>query len=114
MTSLPKNNPKVSIIIPLKEINQNLKECIDSCLKLDYPNFEIIILPDKNSEDFKTSSEKIRVIETGNITPPKKRDFALSKTDADILAFIDDDAYPVKDWLNNALVHFKDEEVAAV
>ncbi|MBM3248592.1 MAG: glycosyltransferase [Candidatus Omnitrophica bacterium] len=114
MTIPLKNNPKVSIVIPLKEINQNLKECIDSCLKLDYPNFDIIVLPDKNSKDFKSSSEKIKVIETGNLTPPKKRDFALDKTDADILAFIDDDAYPVKDWLNNALVHFKDGEVAAV
>ncbi len=114
MTTLPKNNPKVSIIIPLKEIKQNLKECIDYCLRLDYPSFEIIVLPDHESRDFEFKSDKIMIIATGNITPPKKRDFALDKTDADILAFIDDDAYPVKDWLKNAVGHFSNNDIAAV
>lgn len=114
MTTLPKNNQKVAIIIPLKEINHNLKECIDSCLRLDYPNFEIIVLPDENSGVFQFHSDKIRIIATSNITPPKKRDFVLDKTDADILAFVDDDAYPIKDWLKNAVIHFSDNEIAAV
>ena len=114
MTNLPKNNPKVAIIIPLKEINQNLKECIDSCLRLDYPNFEIIVLPDKDSGVSQFNSDKIKIIATGNITPSKKRDFALDKTDADILAFIDDDAYPTKNWLENTARHFSDSQIAAV
>jgi GT2 family glycosyltransferase len=32
----------------------------------------------------------------------------------EVLAFIDDDAYPTKDWLNSALENFKDKDVAAV
>ncbi|HOX54693.1 MAG TPA: glycosyltransferase [Candidatus Omnitrophota bacterium] len=114
MTNLQKNNPKVSIIVPLKEMNQNLKECVDYCLQLDYPNYDIIILPDEDNGNFKFNSSRIRVIPTGNITPPKKRDFALDKTDADILAFIDDDAYPFGDWLRNAVRHFSNNRIAAV
>ena len=32
----------------------------------------------------------------------------------EILAFLDDDAYPVKDWLKNAVKNFSDPQVAAV
>ena len=56
----------------------------------------------------------IRVIPTGPVSPADKRDIAIKYAKGDIVAFIDDDAYPVKDWLKNALENFKDEEVAAV
>jgi GT2 family glycosyltransferase len=114
MTAFTENNLSVSIIIPVKELNQNLKECIDYCLKLDYSNFDIIILPDEDNKNYKFNPPKIKIIPTGNLTPPRKRDFALDKTQADILAFIDDDAYPVKDWLKNALKYFADKDIAAV
>jgi len=39
---------------------------------------------------------------------------ALEHAQGEILAFIDDDAYPVKDWLKNAVENFKDANVAAV
>lgn len=45
-------NPKVSIIIPLKEYNSYIEECIRHCLELDYPDFEIIVLPDNPFPDF--------------------------------------------------------------
>jgi GT2 family glycosyltransferase len=39
---------------------------------------------------------------------------AIKYAKGEILAFIDDDAYPTKDWLKYALENFKDEDVAAV
>ena len=39
---------------------------------------------------------------------------ALGYAKGEILAFIDDDAYPRKDWLKNAMENFKDQDVAAV
>ena len=46
--------------------------------------------------------------------PPIKRDMALEPARGEILAFLDDDAYPVKDWLLKALSYFSDPEIAAV
>lgn len=37
---------KVSIIIPVADCNNNLDECISHCLLLDYPDYEILVLPD--------------------------------------------------------------------
>ncbi len=103
--------PKVSIIIPLKKLNKNLKECIQHCLKLDYPDYEIIVLPDKMEE---LSYSQVKVIPAGTIGPSEKRDIGIKHAQGEILAFLDDDAYPTKDWLKNAIPYFEDEKVAAI
>ncbi len=56
----------------------------------------------------------IIVIPTGPVKPADKRDIALKHAKGEILAFLDDDAYPIKDWLKNALLNFEDKDVAAV
>jgi len=57
---------------------------------------------------------EIKIIPTGSVKPAKKRDIALKYAKGEILAFIDDDAYPAPDWLKNAIKNFADLEVAAV
>ena len=104
-------NPKVSIIIPCREINSYTRESIEHCLSLDYPDFEVLVLPDSEPDiDF----SKVKVIPTGSIGPSEKRDLALNHASGEILAFIDDDAYPSECWLREAVKHFKDDDVAAV
>lgn len=104
-------NPKVSIIIPCREINGYARESIEHCLSLDYPDFEVLLLPDSEQN---IDSSNVRVIPTGPIGPSEKRDLALNHASGEILAFIDDDAYPSECWLREAVKHFKDDEVAAV
>ncbi len=82
------------------------------CLGLDYSDFEIILLPDEFLEH--DLPETIKVIRTGKVSPPEKRDLGASEAKGEILAFLDSDAFPRKDWLNNAVRHFRDERVGAV
>lgn len=125
---------KVSIIVPVKENNDNLRECVNRCLELDYPDFEVVILPDNLIKDLdgpkvnhvrsKLSettasplagiSNVVKTIPTGSISPPEKRNKGITNSDGPILAFIDDDAFPTRDWLKNAIKHFEDGETAAV
>ena len=102
---------KVDIIIPVKQINHYVYESIPEILALDYDEYGIIILPDTLSGE---SFPKARIIATGAMGPAEKRDLALKYSDADILAFLDDDAYPRKDWLKKAVRHFENPEIAAV
>jgi cellulose synthase/poly-beta-1,6-N-acetylglucosamine synthase-like glycosyltransferase len=53
------NNPMVSIIIPCKEIDNYTKECVNYCKKLDYENYDIIVLPDEQNE----SIEEVRLFQ---------------------------------------------------
>ncbi|OIO36395.1 MAG: hypothetical protein AUJ74_02535 [Candidatus Omnitrophica bacterium CG1_02_44_16] len=101
----------VSIIIAVKGFNDLLKESIQKCLKLDYKDYEIIILPD---EEFSYDDPKVRVIPTGPCLPAKKRNIGSLQAKGEILAFLDDDAYPSENWLTSALKNFKDGDVAAV
>lgn len=99
--------PLVSIIIPLKKINDYIKEETEYILEQIYSNFELIILPDKYSDEeinielFKDS--RIKIIETGEFPPAVKRAIGTEHSKGSILAFLDDDTYPEKDWLLNAL-----------
>lgn len=102
---------KVSIIIPVREINDYIREAIPHHLQLDYADYEILIFPDDASSE---SFPKTRIIPSGKVGPAEKRDLALKYAEGEILAFIDDDAYPRQDWLKNAVVHFEDPSVGAV
>jgi len=104
---------KVSIIIPCREIDAMTEKCILECLKLNYSNFEILVLPDeKSKENFK--NKKVKIIKTGKVKPAFKRNLGMRKSNAKFFAFIDSDAYPEKDWLKNAIEYFKDEKIGIV
>ncbi len=100
-----------SIIIPVKYRNDYLLESIENCLKLDYLNYEIIVFPD---ETFDYGNDRVKIIETGNIGPAEKRDLSIKYAKGEILAFLDDDAYPREDWLKNAFNYFRDNLISAV
>lgn len=104
-------NPLVSIIIPVIELNDYLEESIPEILKLDYPNFEIIILPNEKSD---TKWEKTRIIATKTSNPSTKRNIGVKHANGKIIAFLDDDAYPKKDWLKIAIRKLRDKKIVAV
>jgi len=111
--------PKISIIIPFKNMNNYVKKCISKCLSLNYKNYDIILLPDRALskvllKDFKNKSVRIRCIPTGKVHPSIKRNKGIINSDSDFIASIDSDAYPNKNWLNNAMAFFKDTKVSAV
>lgn len=102
-----KSDKLVSIIIPLKKINDYIKEETKYLLEQTYKNFEVVILPDSFSEkeiDLDIFRDKrIKIIETGAIPPALKRAKGVENSNGEILAFLDDDTYPEKDWLKNSL-----------
>jgi cellulose synthase/poly-beta-1,6-N-acetylglucosamine synthase-like glycosyltransferase len=100
----------VSIIIPCKEIDDLARECVEHCKSLDYPNFEILLLPDVEEEGL----DGARIIATGALSPGAKRNVGIMNSDGEFCAFIDSDAYPRRDWLKNAVNYLKDSEVSAV
>jgi len=103
---------KVSIIIPVIAVNDYIRESVPKMLKLKGADFEILIFPDL--EDTKHSWPKTRLIASGKVGPAEKRDLALKYATGEILAFLDDDAYPEPDWLKKAICHFDDEKIGAV
>lgn len=102
---------KISVIIPVREINDYIREAMPYYEALNYDDYEILIFPDEPCNE---SFPGTRIIPSGKVGPAEKRDMALTYATGDIFAFIDDDAYPRKDWLKNAAAYFEDPEVGAV
>lgn len=103
-------NPRISIIIPCKDIDEQTSECIQRCKELDYDNFEIIVLPDHE----RSFLDEVKIAATGEVSPGKKRNIGFENSNGDFLAFIDSDAYPQKEWLKNAVKYFNDADIVAV
>lgn len=93
-------------------INDQTIKCIRECLNLDYEDFEILVLPDYT--DKKSKDSKLKIIETGKVKPALKRNLGMEIAEGELYAFIDDDAYPRKDWLKNAVKYFEDEKIGLV
>lgn len=51
--------PKVSIIIPAKNEEMNIQDCIESLLRQDYPHFEIIAINDSSKDNTESILERL-------------------------------------------------------
>ena len=104
---------KFSIIIPVRKINDYVKESISHIKELDYQNYEVFVVTDENDEyDF--SDPRIKILVSGKVGPGEKRNMAAKVSEGDILAFLDDDSYPEKNWLSKAAKVFEDSDVYAL
>ncbi|MEK7594965.1 MAG: glycosyltransferase [Patescibacteria group bacterium] len=103
----------VSIIIPVRTITNYLKESIEYLKKLDYGLFEVLIFTDF-PEECEIIDYRFKIYPSGKVGPAEKRNLALSFAKGEILAFLDDDAYPKEDWLKKALSNFEDLSICAV
>lgn len=90
---------KVSVIIPVYNVESYLEECICSVLTQTYKNFELILIDDGSSdasgvicEQFKNLyPDLIDVIHQGNHGAFSARMTGISRASGDILVFLDSD-----------------------
>lgn len=111
--------PTFSVIIPVKEIGAySIDEGLPGLNKLEYSYFEVLLLPNASTENDKILLKKypwLRIIPTDDITrPAQKRNIGTRASKGDIIAFIDDDAYPSTQWLKKAACLFQEKKVEAV
>lgn len=102
---------KYSFIIPVKEINDYIRESVPKILEIKRGDYEIIIYPDEATNDI---WPRTRQIATGRVGPATKRSLAVKDAAGGILVFVDDDAYPEINFLEILDIDFRDETIKAV
>ena len=107
------HDPLVSIVIACPRRSWMLDECLEAIDQQTYRNFEVIVLPDEETE-LSVSDFKLSTVPTGKIRPAEKRNIGIRKAKGEIVAFIDDDAYPDAHWLEYAVKYFGEREIGAV
>ncbi len=50
LSSSPSNGPKVSVIVPAKNEEKNIVNCLDSLVRQNYKNLEIIVVDDRSDD----------------------------------------------------------------
>jgi glycosyltransferase involved in cell wall biosynthesis len=95
-----------SIIIPAKNEQEHISQCISAISRLNYPKdeFEIIVV-DNGSTDETVSilrKEGLNVYEKPDITLGELRNFGAAVARGEFLAFLDADCIVDPDWLSNA------------
>ena len=111
--------PYFSIIIPVLSTNKFLlEENLPAHDGMTNKDFEVIVLPnEKSPQDVRLTKKYrwLRIIPTKQITrPAQKRDIGVKKSRGNIIAFIDDDAYPSRNWLSRAKSLFEKNRIEGV
>ena len=107
--------PRVSVVIACPGPSWMLDECLAALATQTYRNFEVIVLPDepiKGPAGLKGFG--LAIIPTGKVRPAEKRNVGIKAATGDVVAFIDDDAYPDARWLENAVKYFSEPSIGGV
>lgn len=101
-------NPTVSIIVPVYNAESKVARCIESVLKQDYENFELLLMNDGSTdssgdicEQYAAGDERIRVVHKENTGVSDTRNKAMTLAKGKYLQFIDSD-----DWVTPDATRF--------
>jgi GT2 family glycosyltransferase len=114
---VPASGPRVSVVVCTHNGQRTLPECLDGAINIDYPNYEVIVVSDGSTDaspQIARSHPGVRVIETPRQGLAAARNAAAEAATGEILAYIDDDAIPEPDWLQNVVSAFGDGQAAGV
>lgn len=104
------NNFKITVIIPVYNVERYLSECIESVLEQDYDNKEILIINDGSTDGSKEIIEKykknntcVRVVETENRGLSMARNLGMDLALGDFILFLDGDDYLLPNTLTKCI-----------
>lgn len=102
-----------SIIIPVKSINDYVRENIAFIQKRLESDWEVLISPNEH-EPCEWNDVRIRIIPSGRVGPSEKRDYCAGLASGKVLVFLDDDSYPSTNYFDLAKNFFTNSDVIAI
>lgn len=108
--------PRVSIFICSYNGARTIRKTLTELSRLNYPNYEVVVVNDGSKDDTPNIAKEfnVRLISTVNRGLSVARNEAIKDEAADIVVYIDDDAYPDPDWLKYIVHTFLTTDVMAV
>lgn len=92
--------PKISIIVPVFNIESFLTTCIESILNQEFQDFELILVDDGSTDrsgamcdDFAEVDKRIQVVHTENMGQSSARNLGISLAIGEYIGFVDSDDY---------------------
>ena len=102
-----KTIPKVSIIIPVYNVEKYIGKCLESIIYQTFKNYEVIVIDDGSKDNslevcnlYAKKDERIKVYHKENSGAPSALNFGLKKASGEYLWFIDADDFIDKNALD--------------
>lgn len=99
------NSKKISIIVPVYNVEKYLRKCVTSIINQTYKNLEIILIDDGSTDNsgiicdkLEKEDERIKVIHKQNEGVSVTKNLGISICTGDYIAFIDSDDFVMDDY----------------
>lgn len=114
------NNIKISVVICTHNRGRYLGQAIDSLLQQEFNDFEILVVDNASTDNTKEIVEarlpnsKLRYFYEAELGLNNARNAGVRETKADIIAYLDDDAIAIPQWLSEIYAPFIHNEKLGV
>ena len=109
---------KASIVVPVRNNEEMIGDCIESLLAQDFPkdDYEIIVVDNKSTDKTADIIKRypVKYVYEDKIGRTKARNTGIKNSSGEIIAFIDSDCVAEKNWLNELVKGFKNKRVGGV
>ncbi len=108
--------PKVSVIVCACNGEATLRWCLQGIRGLDYPDYEVIVVDDGSTDNTAAVARECGypAISTPNRGLSNARNTGLEAASGEIVAYIDCDASPDRDWLRYLTASFRATDHAGI
>ncbi|MFL5824089.1 MAG: glycosyltransferase [Solirubrobacteraceae bacterium] len=107
----PRSWPRISVVVCTHNGNGTLKRCMQGLAEMRYPDYEVIFVDDGSTDPtavLRARDFGFRLIQTENRGLSSARNTGWQAASGEIVAYLDDDAWPDPDWLSYLAAAFQD------
>ena len=108
-------NDLVSVVVPVYNVDQYIRECLESIVTQTYKNIQIVIINDGSTdtslsicEEYQNMDSRIEIITTVNSGLSSARNIGIEHSKADYLVFVDSDDFLDTTYIEKLLYKIKD------
>jgi GT2 family glycosyltransferase len=112
--------PRISVVICTYNGSRTIRECLDGVAALRYPDFEVVVIDDGSKDTTAAIVQEYlhlpgwRMVRIPNGGLSNARNLGMREATGEIVAYLDDDAWPDPDWLLHLAATFQQGRHAGV
>jgi GT2 family glycosyltransferase len=108
--------PRISVVVCSYNGAPTIRDTLEGLARVEYPNFEVIVVDDGSTD---ATAEIARGYDVTLISTPNQglgaaRNVGLGAATGDIVAYLDDDAYPDPQWLTYLALALRSSDCCGV
>lgn len=112
---------RATVVVPTRNRGALITDTLRSLLALDYPDFEVLII-DQSTDDHTRcavltvapNDARVRVVASDTVGSSAARNLGAQLSDAEVVAYTDDDCLVEANWLTEIVREFEAQEITAV